>query len=96
MPSGNPKKRSRGGSRAAPEAHRAEEARAVPVSRPSGDEHRPLQFTRLNWLLLGAAAVVLVAGYVALSSDSPALSTIVGPVLLVGAYAVLIPLGLIL
>lgn len=42
------------------------------------------------------AAVVLVAGYVALSSDSPTLSTVVGPVLLVGAYAVLIPLGLIL
>ena len=62
----------------------------------AGDEHRPLQFTRLNWLLLGSAAIVLVAGYVALSSDSPALSTIVGPVLLVGAYAVLIPLGLIL
>lgn len=61
-----------------------------------GGEYRPLQFTRLNWLLLGTAAVVLVAGYLALSSDSPALSTIVGPVLLVGAYAVLIPLGLIL
>lgn len=61
-----------------------------------GSEHRPLQFTRLNWALLVTAAVVLVAGYVALSSDSPTLSTVVGPVLLVGAYAVLIPLGLIL
>ena len=59
-------------------------------------EQRPLQFTRLNWVLLASAAVVLIAGYVALGSASPALSTVVGPVLLVGAYAVLIPLGLIL
>ena len=96
MPSGNPRKRSRGEPRAAPAAHRAEETSAAPVIGPRGDGDRPLQFTRLNWLLLGSAGVVLVAGYVALSSDSPALSTIVGPVLLVGAYAVLIPLGLIL
>lgn len=55
-------------------------------------EQRPLQFTRLNWALLAGAAVVLIAGYLALASGS----TVLGPVLLVGAYAVLIPLGLIL
>ncbi len=68
----------------------------MPGTESTGSEHRPLQFTRLNWALLAGAAVVLIAGYLALSSDSPALSTVVGPVLLVGAYAVLIPLGLIL
>jgi hypothetical protein len=55
-----------------------------------------LQFTRLNWALLAAAAVLIVAGYVALASSSPIVSTVLAPVLLVAAYAVLIPLGLIL
>ena len=59
-------------------------------------EPRALQFTRLNWVLLGAAAVLLVIGYVALASSSPMLSTVVAPVLLVVAYVVLIPLGIIL
>jgi len=66
------------------------------VTNGKDTEQRPLQFTRLNWALLASAAVVLVAGYFALASGSPVLSTVVGPVLLVGAYAVLIPLGLIL
>jgi hypothetical protein len=55
-----------------------------------------LQFTLLNWVLLVGAAVTLVAGYGALASGSPLLSTVVAPILLVGAYVVLIPLGLIL
>lgn len=59
-------------------------------------EPRALQFTRLNWLLLFAAAVCLVFGYAALASSSPLVSTVVAPILLVTAYAVLIPLGIIL
>lgn len=59
-------------------------------------EPRALQFTRLNWLLLFAAAVFIVAGYTALASSSPIVSTVIAPVLLVAAYAVLIPLGIIL
>ncbi|MGD8866251.1 MAG: hypothetical protein PVI01_01450 [Gemmatimonadales bacterium] len=59
-------------------------------------EPRALQFTRLNWLLLLAAAVGIVCGYAALASTSPFLSTVVAPILLVTAYAVLIPLGIIL
>lgn len=55
-----------------------------------------MQFTRLNWVLLAAAAGLIVVGYLALSSSSPLLSTVVAPLVLVGAYAVLIPLGLIL
>ena len=60
------------------------------------DGPRALQFTRLNWALLAAAAVSIVIGYVALASGSPVLSTVVAPLLLVAAYVVLIPLGLIL
>ncbi len=59
-------------------------------------EARALQFTRLNWILLGTAAVFIVVGYFALATESPFVSTVLAPVLLVAAYAVLIPLGLIL
>ena len=59
-------------------------------------EPRALQFTQLNWWLLFAAAVCIVIGYAALASASPFLSTVIAPILLVAAYAVLIPLGIIL
>ena len=59
------------------------------------DEPRSLQFTRLNWVLLGAAAALIIVGYAALASGSPFVSTVVAPVLLVVAYVVLIPLGII-
>jgi hypothetical protein len=62
----------------------------------AGDGPKALQFTRLNWALLAAAALLIVVGYVALASSSPVVSTVIAPVLLVAAYAVLIPLGLIL
>ena len=74
---------------------RSEEAKGTSVKANAGGG-RPLQFTRLNWMLLTAAAAFIVVGYVALSSGSPLLSTVVAPLVLVGAYAVLIPLGLIL
>ncbi|KPK80817.1 MAG: hypothetical protein AMS25_08760 [Gemmatimonas sp. SM23_52] len=60
------------------------------------EEPRALQFTRLNWVLLAAGVVISVAGYLALASSSPFVSTVVAPILLVAAYVVLIPLGLIL
>ncbi len=62
----------------------------------AADEPRALQFTKLNWLLLATAAVLIVIGYMALASSSPVLSTVIAPVLLVAAYVVLIPLGIIL
>jgi hypothetical protein len=62
----------------------------------AASEPRALQFTRLNWLLLFAAAVCIVMGYAALASGSPFVSTVIAPLLLVAAYAVLIPLGIIL
>jgi len=58
-------------------------------------EPRSLQFTRLNWLLLSAAVALIIIGYAALASSSPFVSTVVAPVLLVVAYVVLIPLGII-
>jgi membrane protein YdbS with pleckstrin-like domain len=59
-------------------------------------EPRALQFTKLNWLLLFAAAVCIIVGYAALASSSPFVSTVIAPILLVAAYVVLIPLGIIL
>ncbi|UCF21234.1 MAG: hypothetical protein JSU87_07590 [Gemmatimonadota bacterium] len=61
----------------------------------NGPGPRALQFTRLNWVLLGGGVVLIVTGYAALGRSSPLLSTVLAPLLLVGAYAVLIPLGLI-
>lgn len=68
----------------------------APMTGAAVEEPRALQFTRLNWVLLAAGAVISVAGYVALASSSPFVSTVVAPILLVAAYVVLIPLGLIL
>jgi len=62
----------------------------------AANEARSLQFTRLNWILLAAAAVLMVVGYVALASSSPLVSTVFAPILLVVAYVALIPLGIIL
>ena len=62
----------------------------------AASEPRALQFTRLNWFLLCAAAVCIVIGYAALASGSPFVSTVIAPILLIAAYAVLIPLGIIL
>jgi membrane protein YdbS with pleckstrin-like domain len=62
----------------------------------AANDPRSLQFTRLNWILLAAAAVLIVVGYVALASASPFVSTVMAPILLVVAYVVLIPLGIIL
>ena len=41
-------------------------------------------------------ALFIALGYVSLASSSPVVSTVIAPVLLVVAYAVLIPLGIIL
>ncbi len=57
----------------------------------SGPQSR-LQFGTANLVLLGSAAVALVAGYVLLASGS----VTAAPILLVLGYCVLLPLGLIL
>ncbi len=96
MSKGHPRKTTGRGSTAVRSADRAKEVRGPAFGDSVANAPRPLQFTRLNWTLLVGAAVTLVAGYGALASGSPLLSTVVAPILLVGAYVVLIPLGLIL
>lgn len=44
-----------------------------------------------NWILLAAAAVAIILGYVLLADGS----TVAAPLLLVLGYVVLIPLGII-
>ena len=50
-----------------------------------------LPFGRKNYILFGAAAVVILAGYVALSQGSITLA----PILLLLGYLVLIPWGIL-
>lgn len=60
---------------------------------PAAPEKREgaLRFGPLNWGLLAAGMVVVIAGFVALGQGS----TVAAPLLLVLGYAVLIPLGII-
>lgn len=51
-----------------------------------------LRFGLLNWVLLGAAVVAIVAGYMMLAGGS----TVAAPLLLVVGYVILMPLGIIL
>lgn len=96
MSKGHPRKTPGRGSPAARDTQRARAAGDPPFRDNVANAPRALQFTLLNWALLVGAAITLVAGYGALASSSPLLSTVVAPILLVGAYVVLIPLGLIL
>ena len=48
-------------------------------------------FTKRNWQWLGAGAVVIIAGFIALSMGSITLA----PLLLVVGYCVLIPIGIL-
>jgi hypothetical protein len=50
-----------------------------------------VRFSMVNWVLLLAGLVAIVAGYVALSGGS----TVAAPLLLVLGYVVLLPLGII-
>jgi len=61
--------------------------------RPPAPEKREgaLRFGPVNWVLLTAGLVIVVAGFVALGQGS----TVAAPLLLVLGYAVVIPLGII-
>jgi len=96
MPKDNPRRRTGRGPETSRGAQRATGPEASKITTGGAKEPRALQFTRLNWLLLGMGALLIVSGYLALASGSPTMSTVVAPVLLVAAYTVLIPLGLIL
>jgi len=55
------------------------------------DEKNKLHLNRINFILLLIAAIVLVAGYIIMSFNEISLS----PVLLVIAYALIIPFALL-
>lgn len=50
-----------------------------------------IRFSTLNWIVLLAGIIAIVAGYFSLAAGS----TILAPLLLVLGYAVLIPIGII-
>ena len=69
-----------------------------PVTRPRSLKPKPkpevplgFPWGALNWLLLGAGALLLVVGYVLLSKGSLTLA----PILLVSAYCVFLPASLL-
>lgn len=64
---------------------------ASPTNAPADERPGAVRFAPLNWALLAAAALAIVAGYVSLSGGS----TVLAPLLLVLGYVVLIPLGII-
>jgi xanthine/uracil permease len=51
----------------------------------------PLPFGRKNYILMGAAVLAIIIGYISLGSGSITLA----PILLVLGYCVLFPLGII-
>lgn len=59
--------------------------------RQTGPARASLRFSTINWILLGAGAASIAAGYVMLAGGS----TVAAPLLLVLGYVVLIPLGII-
>ncbi len=50
-----------------------------------------LQLGPINFIILGVAAVLLILGYVIMSANEIAIS----PLILIAAYVILIPIGLL-
>jgi hypothetical protein len=59
--------------------------------KPSEPQGVEIPFGRKNYLIFGVAALVILAGYIALSRGSITLA----PILLLLGYLVLIPLGIL-
>jgi hypothetical protein len=55
------------------------------------EESKGLPFGRTNYILMGAALVTIIVGYISLGSGSITLA----PILLVLGYCVLFPMGII-
>lgn len=66
-------------------------AKSARTTTSGGKAEGTLRFSTINWILLLAGLVAIVAGYVLLNGGS----TVVAPLLLVAGYLVLIPLGII-
>ena len=65
--------------------------RRGPGPKPSERPNVELPFGRKNYILFGIAAVVILAGYVALAKGSITLA----PILLLTGYLILIPWGIL-
>lgn len=59
--------------------------------RPTEPQNVEIPFGRKNYIIFGAAALVILAGYLALSKGSITLA----PILLLLGYLVLIPIGIL-
>ncbi|HEY7461637.1 MAG TPA: hypothetical protein VIC59_07160 [Gemmatimonadota bacterium] len=68
------------------------DSREAGRKRPPADERPRIAFGRTNYALFGAAALVLVAGYVLLDRGSITLA----PILLVLGYVVLLPAAILI
>ena len=66
-------------------------ARRGPGPKPSEPPEVEIAFGRKNYVIFAVAALVILAGYVALSRGS----TTVAPILLLTGYLVLIPWGIL-
>jgi hypothetical protein len=65
--------------------------RRGPGARPTEGPNVEIPFGKKNYLIFGLAAVVILAGYIALSKGSITLA----PILLLLGYLVLIPMGIL-
>ncbi len=65
--------------------------RRGPGQRPAEPPDVELPFGKRNFILFGAAALVIIAGYIALSKGSITLA----PILLLLGYLVLIPMAIL-
>jgi hypothetical protein len=67
------------------------------ISSRKGARKETLPFTKKNYQILGAALVVILAGYVALAQKpwDGFMPLVVAPILLVAGYCVLVPLGIL-
>ena len=66
-------------------------ARKLEGRKPAERSEVELPFGRKNYILFGLAAIVILAGYIALSRGSITLA----PILLLTGYLVLIPWGIL-
>jgi hypothetical protein len=65
--------------------------RRGPGPRPAEAPNVEIPFGKKNYLIFGLAAIVILAGYIALSKGSITLA----PILLLLGYLVLIPMGIL-
>jgi uncharacterized membrane protein len=70
---------------------------AKPVKKFKQESHRPLPFSKINWILFCAGIMTLIVGYIFLSIGpwNSFWSLTLAPILLVLGYCVLIPVSIL-